>query len=353
MAAVRFALLGVGDVAQRDYLPEFHRLGDRAEIVAACGRSEERVRAVAESYGIRRWYTDYERMLADADADAVINLTPIQLHAETNLASLEAGKHVYSEKPLAPTKAAAERLADEAERRGLTLVCAPCVALFPQVVAARSLIESGAVGRISAARGVGNMGVPPWEGFQSDPAPYFAVGAGPALDIGVYPLHTLTHLLGPVQRVTAMVGQVMETFTVEEGPYAGKQVRVETPDSWQLVLDFGGGTLATVFANSCVAGMPAPEVEVYGLRGTIALEPLDVSQPVRVLRDGNWIELAPPRTGRASGPDHHLGVEHLVDCLERGTRAVLDAAHAIHVLDVIEQAARSSREGRAIAIGTA
>ena len=349
--AVRFALLGVGDVAQRDYLPEFHRLGDRAEIVAACGRTEERVRSVAESYAIPRWYTDYERMLADSDADAVINLTPIQLHAETNLACLESGKHVYSEKPLASTRAQAQRLHEEAERRGLTLVCAPCVALFPQVVAARMLNESDVVGRICAARGVGNMGVPPWEGFQSDPTPYFAPGAGPALDIGVYPLHTLTYLLGPVRRVTAMVGQALEGFTILEGQFAGKRVPVETPDNWQLVLDFGGGTLATVFANSCVAGMLGPEVELYGLRGTIALEPLDVSRPVRVLRDGAWEELVPARTGRESGPDHHLGVEHLVDCLERGAEPVLGAAAAIHVLDVIEQAERSSREGRTIEIG--
>ncbi len=350
MGAVRFALLGVGDVAQRDYLPEFHRLGERAEIVAACGRSAERVRSVAESCGIPLWYTDYERMLGEADADAVINLTPIQLHAETNLACLEAGKHVYSEKPLAATRAEAQRLQEEAERRGLTIVCAPCVALFPQVVAARTLVEAGAVGRICAARAVGHMGVPPWEGFQSDPTPYFAPGAGPALDIGVYPLHTLTHLLGPVQRVTAMVGKVMDEFTIREGPYAGKRVPVETPDNWQLVLDFGGGTLATVSADSCVAGTLAPEVELYGLRGTIALEPLDVSQPVRVLRTGGWEEVPRARTGRESGPDHHLGVEHLVDCLEHGVQPVLSAARAVHVLDVIEQAERSSREGRTMEV---
>jgi predicted dehydrogenase len=347
---VRFALLGVGDVAQRDYLPEFHRLGGRAEVVAACGRSEERVRSVAESYGIPRWFTDYERMLAEEETDAVINLTPIQLHAETNLACLKAGKHLYSEKPLASTSAEARRLQEEAERRGLTIVCAPCVALFPQVAAARALIESGAVGRISSARAVGHMGVPPWEGFKSDPTPYFARGAGPALDMGVYPLHTLTYLLGPVRRVTALVSQVMEEFAIREGPYAGTCVRVETPDNWQLVLDFGGGALATVSANSCVAGTLAPEVELYGLQGTIALEPLDVSRPVRVLRDGAWEEIPPAGTGRESGPDHHLGIEHLVDCLEHVVEPVLSAAAAIHVLDVIEQGERSSCEGRTMEI---
>ena len=92
----RLALLGCGDVAQRDYLPEMHRLADRAELVAVCGRTESRAREVAARYHIRTWYTDYSRMLAESDADAVVNLTPIQLHADTNLAALQSGRHVYT-----------------------------------------------------------------------------------------------------------------------------------------------------------------------------------------------------------------------------------------------------------------
>jgi predicted dehydrogenase len=102
MAKIKLAFIGVGDVAQRDYLPEFHRLGNRAEIVSVCGRSESRVRSVADQYGIAEWYTDYQTMLTRTEAEAVVNLTPIQLHFETTLAALQSGKHVYSEKPLAP-----------------------------------------------------------------------------------------------------------------------------------------------------------------------------------------------------------------------------------------------------------
>src|SRR5262245_31398652 len=101
MDKIKLALLGCGDVAQRDYLPEFHRLADRAEIVAVCGRTEARARQVAEQYNIKRWYAGYEQMLAETEAEAVINLTPIALHLETTLAALEAGKHVYTEKPVA------------------------------------------------------------------------------------------------------------------------------------------------------------------------------------------------------------------------------------------------------------
>ncbi|HET7092459.1 MAG TPA: Gfo/Idh/MocA family oxidoreductase, partial [Thermomicrobiales bacterium] len=65
MAKLKLALLGAGDVAQRDYLPEFHRIADRAEWVAVCGRSNERARTIADAYHIRATFTDYRRMLAE------------------------------------------------------------------------------------------------------------------------------------------------------------------------------------------------------------------------------------------------------------------------------------------------
>ena len=185
---VNLALIGCGDVAQRDYLPEMHRLTGRAEMVAVCGQSPKRARDVAAQYGIPAWYDDLERMLAESDADAVINLTPIQAHTETTLAALRAGKHVYSEKPVATSLEDAVRIRDEAARRGLILVCAPSVLLFPQVRHAREMVASGIIGTVHAALGRGYGGVPPWSGYPSDPSPFFAEGGGPVADMGVYPL---------------------------------------------------------------------------------------------------------------------------------------------------------------------
>jgi predicted dehydrogenase len=351
MAKIKLALLGVGDVAQRDYLPEFYRLSDRAEIVAACGRTEARVRTVAEQYQIGEWYTDYERMLVETEAEAIINLTPIQLHVETTLAALQAGKHVYTEKPVASTVSDARRIQAEARQRRLKLICAPCVRLFPQVRHAQSLLADRVIGEVYSARGYGHMGVPPWSGYLSDPSPFFATGGGPALDMGVYPLHTLTGLLGPVKRVTALVSKVLKSFTVEAGPFQGKTVPVQVDDNWHLVLDFGDSRLASLTANNCVQGTLAPPVEVYGLAGTIALDPIDVSAPVEVLRAGmSWEKVVLPQTGRKSGPDHHLGIEHLVACIERNQEPILSIEHAIHVIEIIEKAALSAAQGKTLAL---
>ena len=114
---LRLAILGPGDVAQRDYLPEFGRIADRAEIVAVCGRTEARARAVAEQHGAP-WFTDEATMLEEARIDALVNLTPIQSHFETTLMALEAGVHVYSEKPLAGSVAEGRRVEQDGGRAG-------------------------------------------------------------------------------------------------------------------------------------------------------------------------------------------------------------------------------------------
>jgi predicted dehydrogenase len=352
VAKLKLALLGAGDVAQRDYLPEFCRIADRAEWVAVCSRSAERARAVSAAYDIPTTFTDYRRMLAETDADAVVNLTPIQLHEATALACLQAGKHVYTEKPAAGGAAGAARLRDEAARRGLTLVCAPSVLLYPQVRLAAELLARDEIGPVHSARGIGHGGVPPWSGYPSDPSPFFATGGGPLVDMGVYPLHALTGLLGPARQVSASAVRAQRRFTIADGPFAGRTVPIAVPDIWRLTIDLGEQRLAGIEANNAVQATRAPQLELHGLRGTIAINLLDVSAPVEILRPGgDWEEIPVPH-GRQRGPDHLLGVEHLVDCVATGRMPILNVDHAMHVLEIIDKAAESATTGRALDIET-
>src|SRR5215218_8876543 len=349
---VKLALLGCGDVAQRDYLPEMHRMVGRAELVAVCGRTPQRVRQVAEQYDIPAQYDDYRSMLAESDAEAVINLTPIQVHTETTLAALEAGKHVYSEKPIATTLDDAERIRDEAVRRDLTLVCAPSVLLFPQVRFALELVSSGRIGKVHAALGRGYGGVPPWSGYPSDPSPFFARGAGPLADMGVYPLHAITGILGPAKRVSAFAAQARDGFVVDDGPFAGKRVPIEVADNWHLMLDFGDGRLASVTTNNVVQDSRAPQLELFGLEGTVSVNLLDVSAPVETLLVGEGWTSHSVQHERSAGPDHLLGVEHLVECLSGGARPIPSVEHAIHVVEIMQAATRSAAAGRAFDLET-
>lgn len=343
----RLGLVGPGDVAERDYLPEFDRIADRAEIAAVCGRREDRARTVGERLGVP-WYIEVARMLEEVELDGVLNLTPIQRHASITREALEAGLHVYSEKPLAGSVAEAEALADLASRRGLALVAAPSVLRFPQVRYVADLLGEGAIGEIRTVRAVVTAGPPPWEGYASDPTPYFTEGGGPLVDLAVYPLHAITGLVGSVARVAASGLRSRDRFTVEEGPLAGTEVPVAVDDAWVLLLELAGGAIGTVEADYTTVGTRAPELELHGTRGTIALSLLDGSAPVEVVReDGTWTSHPVPDVARAAGgPDHLLGVAHLLDVAREGATNELSPAHAIHVLEVLEAAAEA-RDGSA------
>ena len=346
MQKVRLAVIGCGDVAQRDYLPEMHRIADRAEVVAIAGENSSRASEVASEFGIDRAFAGYRTLLDECECDAVLNLTPIQVHAEVTIAALESGRHVYSEKPLAASAAAATAVHQASLQAGRVLACAPSVTLYPQVGLVRSILEAGLIGQVSVAHARAFGGVPPWAGYASDPSPFFAVGGGPLIDMAVYPLHTLVHLLGPIRSVTAQARSVQSGFDVSDGPAVGRHVAVEVPDAWLLLVEHDSGVVSSVDANFVAHDSRAPELEVFGLDGTIAASLLDVGAPVETYTpDAGWRTLEVPGSGRSAGPDHLLGVKELVDSIVEDRAPSIDASSAIRVLAVIDAAVRSAASG--------
>jgi predicted dehydrogenase len=349
---VGLGLIGVGDVADRDYLPEVHRIADVAEIVAVAALHEDRARSAAQRYGIPAWVTGFEALLEIDEVDAVVNLTPLPVHAEITAAALRSGKHVYSEKPLAATAGEARSLRDAAAAAGLVLIAAPSVLLFPQVQRAQAAVTSGELGAIHSASAFLSGGLPPWAGYTSDPSPYFSAEWGPLLDLGVYPLHALTGLLGPVTRVVAVSTRTRDAFVVVDGPAAGLEVRVESDDNWQMVVELGSGALASIGVNFSAAGGGRPECQLFGERATLGFSLLDVAAPLQRDLGGGWeTEIVPH--DRESGPDHILGVRHLAECVLGRDLPLLTADHAIHVIEVLEAARRSARDGLAVDVASA
>jgi predicted dehydrogenase len=118
------------------------------------------------------------------------------------------------------------------------------------------------------------------------------------------------------------------------------------------MLDFGDGRLASVTANNVVQDSRAPQMELFGLEGTVSVNLLDVSAPVELLVAGEgWTSQTVPHE-RSGGPDHVLGVEHLVECLSSDTRPIPSIDHAIHVVEIMEAATRSAVAGRAVDLET-
>ena len=347
---VRIALVGVGDVAQRDYLPELGRISDLVTLAAVAGGTPTRAMEVGRSHRVP-WFTDVDDMFSEVEIDCVLNLTPIPAHYEVSRKALTAGKHVYSEKPIAGSVQEAVQLRSMAQELSLVFVAAPSVMLFPQLVEAGRLIQAGALGIVTSARSVLSAGVPPWEGYMSDPSPYFAEGAGPLVDLGIYGIHAITGLLGPARRVSAISSRTRSSFMVHDGPVAGTAVPVEEDDQWVASMHIDPAVLATVEADFSSAGSRAPQLEIVGTDGAIGVNLLDVSAPLSLTdADGNQREAPIPISGRRAGPDHLLGVEHLVRCVLEQSRPVLSIEHAIHCLEILEASSESAASGRAVDI---
>ena len=279
MVSLGIAVVGAGDVATRDYLPEFHRLAGRAHLAVVASRTADRARAVAEAYGVP-WSIDVAEAVGRDDVDIVCNLTPAAAHLDVTLAAVRAGKHVYCEKPVATSPADTQLIASAALEAGVTIAAAPSVVLFPQVRRMIEMVHGGAVGPVTAVVAFANGGVPPWAGFTTDPSHFFAAGSGPWRDMGVYPLHVLEALVGPVVEVSATSRRTIDSFVLIDGPMVGVRVPVESDDDWHVTALTRTGVIADLHASFASAGTFGPEFEVRGREGTLAASLLDVSAPL-------------------------------------------------------------------------
>ncbi len=366
---LRVGILGAGMIAtvEPGYLPGLRRLSGRVAVTAIASRTRARAEQVARDWDIPVVCDDLGGLLARADVDAVVNLTPIADHYETSLRVLAAGKHLVTEKPLASTLAQADELIEAADRGGLLIVCAPMDILKREWAQARRLIGAGAIGKVAFARVQSSHGGPAAMAWPADPAWFYAEGAGPLLDMGVYGLDRVTAVLGPARAVAAMSGVTAPVRRARGGPFEGLEIPVTENDNNLLLLDFGGATFAVVDAGFCAVATRSPEMEVFGLAGTLVVNrpgagygpgelPMELFRVDAAPGLPGWItprsldaEMVPDRTqvlARASL------VEHLADCLDAGTRPLPSAARARHVLEIMLAARTAAATGRTIPLTT-
>jgi predicted dehydrogenase len=365
---LRLGVLGAGMIAivPNGFLPGMRHLADRVEVAAISSRTRARAEDVARDFAIPDVYDDLDTMLAQADLDAVLNLTPIDAHYETNLRILQAGKHVLTEKPITQTMAEANKLVEVAQQRGLHILTAPMDMLRPEWIEARRLVRSGALGKIAFARVQSSHAGPAAMNWPADPTWFYQKGSGPLLDMGVYGLTRLTGVLGPAKRVTAMCGITVPTRRARGGSFDGLEIPVTEADNNVLLIDFGDATYATVDATFNVVGTRAPQMELYGLEGSLAVNRPDTQPlPGQLSLELFRIDAAPglsgwvtPRTvglsrlvDRVATLQRAVLVEHLLECLD-GQTPLLGAEQARHVLEIMLAAQQAAESGRTVDLTT-
>jgi predicted dehydrogenase len=262
-------------------------------------------------------------------------LTSMPAHGPITRAALEAGKHVLVEKPLSVSLEEAAGLVALARQSPGLLLPAPHVVLSPTYQALWRHLHEGSIGRPLSARALYGWAGPDWAAW------FYERGGGAFFDLGVYNVTTLTGLLGPVKRVTALAG-----VAIPEREAEGRRVKVEAVDNAHLLMDFGGGTYAVVTTGFTIQQYRCPAVEIYGSEGTIQMLGDDWAPRGYELwqnRMGCWQlfkETAPswPWTD---------GLRHLVECIRMGSTPLIRPEHAYHVLEIMFKAEAAGRDGQA------
>jgi predicted dehydrogenase len=263
--SMRIGLIGCGNISDIYLLngPLFRDV----KFVACADINEAAAKRQAERYAIRAMSP--RDLIASADIDIVLNLTIPESHAEVSQSALEAGKHVYGEKPLATNLADGVRLMQTAAAKGLRFGCAPDTVLGASIQEARRLIDSSAIGK--PVLGVASVMGHGMEHWHPNPGFFFRPGGGPVFDMGPYYLTALVTLLGPVASVAAL-GQIAFKERVVSTPGSamlGQSIKVETLTSAQALLEFESGAQITFLASWDVWSHGVLPIELFGETGSM------------------------------------------------------------------------------------
>jgi predicted dehydrogenase len=338
---LRVALIGCGSVSNR-YLPQL--LSSKLiEVVSLCDIKYERAEAQNKQYNVNaKTYKNIDEMLAGVPFDMMVTTTDMQMHGELNKKAIMAGKHVWSEKPMANTYAEGKALLDLARSKKLRLWGAPAVVNSPQFAFMNKTIQEGKLGRIASAHGQYGHTGPTWSAF------FYEKGGGSMPDLGVYNMATLTGLLGPAKSIMAMTSIVNPERTVDD---KGK-IKVEVEDNAHVLMEHDKGVLSHVmcgFNYFDPHGHEAKDqqlhsIQIYGDYGNMRLIGYDW-ETNGVMLDTSWDKPAVLMSADKGGYEWQEGARVTGESIVTGVEPRINVEHALHVLEIIEAARKSSATG--------
>ena len=355
MEKLGIGIIGCGNISS-SYLnlaPLFKGL----EVRAVADLNMVTARARATEFNTKAQSID--DLLANPAVDVVINLTIPDAHFPVSKSILQAGKHLYSEKPLTLSLKDAIELRDLAKAKGLSAGCAPDTFLGGSHQQARALVDEGRVGKITAgSAAVMGFGMEHWH---PNPDFFFKPGGGPILDMGPYYIANLINLIGPIKRVAALTSKGQEFRTIANGPRNGERVEVLTPTNIHALLEFVNGATINLATSWDVYSHRRGHMELYGSEGSIYLpDPNFFGGEIEVAgRDGKISAVAPwaHPFGVANQTDHEsnpranyrtAGLADMVQGLIHGRDARCSIDRALHGVEVMTAALKSGETGQFI-----
>lgn len=314
----------------------------------------------AAEFGLRAM--PVEELLASDDIDIIVNLTVPAAHFDVSRRILEAGKHVYSEKPFVLALEQAETLRCLANEQGLRVGSAPDTFMGGAHQLARAVIDAGRAGRIVG--GSCHFMSSGMEHWHPNPDFFFQPGAGPVLDMGPYYITNLVQLIGPVQSVVAMSGRARTCRTIANGPREGELIPVDTPTTVHAVLEFASGALVTFGASWDVKAHRHEYMELYGLDGSVYIpDPNFFGGEVRLATPESTETVAEwdhpfsrPNSQDACGLHRAnyrcAGLADMAAAIDAGRPQRCSQSLATHVIEVMTSILRAGEEQTRIAMTT-
>ncbi|MDQ0253209.1 putative dehydrogenase [Evansella vedderi] len=337
MSIVKAGIVGCGNISSIYF--QNCTTFDHLAIVACADLDLRRAQTQGNKYNIPKACT-VDELLQDQEIDLVINLTIPKAHAEVCLKALEAGKHVYTEKPLVVTMEEGQQILEKAKEKGLLVGSAPDTFLGAGIQTAIQVIEKGEIGTpIGASAFMIGRGHEHWH---PDPAFYYDVGGGPMFDMGPYYLTALTALLGPMIRLSGSTRISYPERTILSQPKAGTKLEVKTPTHISGVIDFASGAIGTITTSFDAFGRSSlPPIEIYGSEGTLLVpDPNTFHGPVKIRKRDEHEFVEVPLTHHYDENSRGIGVAEMAEAIIYGEKHrasgemgyhVLEAMHGFHI----------------------
>jgi len=352
---IGIGFVGVGDISGI-YLKNLTNTFREVEIIGVCDLVRAKAEKAVETYGIPKLYEDMHQLFADPEVDIVLNITRPYEHFEVTKAALLAGKHVYTEKPLAPTLEEGRELVALAAEKGLLLGGAPDTFMGAGIQTCRKLIDSGFIG--DPIGGAAFMICRGHETWHPDPEFYYKHGGGPMLDMGPYYVTALLNLLGGVKSVMGMTAVPYPRRVISSAPKFGQIIDVDVPTTVGGMMEFASGATGTIFTTFDVTYASSARLEIYGSEGTlICPDPNTFGGEVKLLRRGSKEPGAVPLSFGYAQNSRGLGLADMAKSVaaklsgdDRPFRA--NTQQILHALELMTSFAKSAESGSRVTLTT-
>lgn len=342
---IRVGVIGCGSVSGM-YLPHLIKC-PYAEVVSVCDIIPQRAQEAAKKYNVKNWYPHIDKMLAGVSFDLLVNLTDMQEHGRLNRIALMKNINVWSEKPMANTYEEGRELYKLAKAQGVRIWGAPAVVNSPQFAFMAKQINENKLGRIAAAHAhYGHQG-PNWSAF------FFEEGGGSLPDLGVYNISTLTGLFGPARSIVAMTNVVDPTRNTGNKGH----IQVVAEDNAMIIMEHQNNVLTHIQCGFNYfdpyghegTGQERPTISVVGSTGNMHMIGYDwkpFAIDMATVTNENTQRFATDR-GTFLWEE---GASAICESMATGKDLLINTEHALHVLEIIEAARLSQKEGRRISL---